>query len=202
VDLICQQTRLVEEILSGQEKATRTAPLRQHLNLAEMVREACNVLPRQTAGELEVRIAPGLADVGIVGIRVQILQIVGNVVINAYEAIQRAGKESGCIEIFAARKNIGDVEMIELSIRDNGVGIESNSLTRIFQRGFTSKNGTGSGLGLHWCANAVGAFGGSIRAESAGPGQGSTVYLVLPIARPATTDADGVNEKTLGFMQA
>jgi signal transduction histidine kinase len=202
VDLICQQTRLVEEILSGQEKATRTAPLRQHLNLAEMVREACNVLPRQTAGELEVRIAPGLADVGIVGIRVQILQIVGNVVINAYEAIQRAGKESGCIEIFAARKNIGDVEMIELSIRDNGVGIESNSLTRIFQRGFTSKKGTGSGLGLHWCANAVGAFGGSIRAESAGPGQGSTVYLVLPIARPATTDADGVNEKTLGFMQA
>jgi signal transduction histidine kinase len=202
VDLICQQTRLVEEILSSQEKATRAAPLRQHLNLAEVVREACNVLPRQAAGELEIRIAPEIADVAIVGIRVQILQIVGNVVINAYEAIRRAGKESGRIEIFAARKNIGDVEMIELSIRDNGVGIEPNSLTRIFQRGFTSKNGTGSGLGLHWCANAVGVFGGSIRVESAGPRQGSTVYIVLPMARPAATDSDGVNERTLGLMQA
>jgi signal transduction histidine kinase len=182
VDLICQQTRLVEEILADQEKVTRAAPFREHLNLADVAREACNVLPHNASREIELRIAPELADLAVVGIRVQILQIFANVVLNAYEAIQRTGEKSGCIEILAAKKNIKNVEMVELSIRDTGVGLEQNILTRIFQRGFTSKEGAGSGLGLHWCANAVGVFGGSIRAESPGSGKGATVHIVLPAA--------------------
>jgi hypothetical protein len=73
VDLICQQTRLVEEILSGQEKVARAAPFRQHLNLADVMREVCNVLPRNASREIELRIAPELADLAVVAIRVQIL---------------------------------------------------------------------------------------------------------------------------------
>jgi signal transduction histidine kinase len=194
VELICQQTRLVEEILAGQEKATRAPPLRQHLNLADVVREASNVVPRDAT--VELRIAPELAEMAVTGIRVQVLQIVGNVLLNAYESIQRAGNKSGCIEIFAIEKTIGDIEMVELSIRDNGIGIDKSLLTRIFQRGYTSKQGTGSGLGLHWCANAVGAFGGAVRAESPGPGKGATVCIVLPAAHAGhTTDEDGVSER-------
>jgi two-component system, NtrC family, sensor kinase len=202
VDLICQQTRLVEEILAGQEKVTRAAPFRQHLNLADVVREACNVLPRNAGREIELRIAPELADLAIIGIRVQILQIFGNVVLNAYEAIQRTAGKSGCIEIFAAQKNIKNVEMVELSIRDTGVGLEQNTLTRIFQRGFTSKKGAGSGLGLHWCANAVGVFGGSIRAESPGPGKGTTVHMVLPAVGSDQTGAGVDNERMPSSMPA
>jgi signal transduction histidine kinase len=196
VDLICQQTRLVEEILAGQEKVTRAAPLRQHLNLADVVREACNVLPRHASDEIELRIAPELADAAVTGVRVQLLQIVGNVVLNAYEAIRRTGEVPGIIEISAVEKNTKDVEMIQLSIRDTGVGLDQNTLTRIFQRGFTSKEGAGSGLGLHWCANAVGAFGGSIRAESAGFGQGTTLHIVLPAARAGDMQAGAGNEPT------
>jgi signal transduction histidine kinase len=195
VDLICQQTRFVEEILAGQEKVTRAAPLRQHVNLADVVREACNVLPRHGSREIELRVAPELADSAVTGIRVQLLQIVGNVVLNAYEAIQRSGKASGCIEIFATEKNIENIEMVELSIRDTGVGLDQNTLTCIFQRGFTSKEGTGSGLGLHWCANAVGVFGGSIRAESAGLGKGTTFHIVLPAARAGEADAGVYDER-------
>jgi signal transduction histidine kinase len=202
VDLICQQTRLVEEILAGQEKVTRAAPLRQHLNLGDVVREACNVLPRDASRDMELRVAPDLADLAVVGIRVQLLQIVGNVVLNAYEAIERTGEKSGSIEIFAAEKNIKNVEMVELSIRDTGVGLEQNTLTRIFQRGFTSKEGTGSGLGLHWCANAVGVFGGSIRAESAGPGKGATVHITLPAAHASEAGVAVDDERTPSHMGA
>ena len=50
----------------------------------------------------------------------------------------------------------------------------------IFRRGVSTRNRATGGLGLHWCANAVKVMGGSIRAESDGPGLGATIILELP----------------------
>jgi sensor histidine kinase regulating citrate/malate metabolism len=54
---------------------------------------------------------------------------------------------------------------------------------KIFQRGFSSKEGNMSGLGLHWCANAVAGMGGRIQAESDGPGHGAEFHVLLPAAQ-------------------
>jgi signal transduction histidine kinase len=72
--------------------------------------------------------------------------------------------------------------MIGLSINDNGAGISQENLSRVFQRGFSTKSRRTSGQGLHWCAITAAAFGGKITIDSDGTGQGATVSLWLPKA--------------------
>ena len=66
-------------------------------------------------------------------------------------------------------------------VRDNGTGFEEDVRNRVFQRGYTSKGeGATTGLGLHWCANAVASMGGRIFADSQGEGQGAEFHVLLP----------------------
>jgi signal transduction histidine kinase len=73
--------------------------------------------------------------------------------------------------------------MVRLTVRDTGCGFDDELKTRIFQRGFSSKQGNMSGLGLHWCANALAGMGGRIQASSPGPGMGAEFHVLLPSAR-------------------
>jgi C4-dicarboxylate-specific signal transduction histidine kinase len=68
-----------------------------------------------------------------------------------------------------------------LSVRDNGSGIRSENLTKIFHHGFTTK-ATGHGFGLHSAANAAKAMKGSLSVQSEGPDRGATFTLELPVA--------------------
>jgi len=63
---------------------------------------------------------------------------------------------------------------------DNGVGIPTENMTRIFSHGFTTRPG-GHGLGLHSSALAAQELKGSLRVASDGPGCGATFRLELPI---------------------
>jgi two-component system NtrC family sensor kinase len=70
-----------------------------------------------------------------------------------------------------------------LWVTDNGMGIAPELLTKIFQHGFTTRK-EGHGFGLHSCALAAQALGGSLSARSEGPGKGATFVLEIPY-RPA-----------------
>jgi two-component system NtrC family sensor kinase len=59
------------------------------------------------------------------------------------------------------------------------VGILPENMGRIFNHGFTTRQ-SGHGFGLHSCALAAQELGGSLRAESKGPGCGATFILELP----------------------
>jgi hypothetical protein len=78
--------------------------------------------------------------------------------------------------------------MIHLWVKDDGVGITAEDLTRVFERGFSRKGGLARGLGLHWCANSVAGMKGRMSAESDGPGQGRASCVVSAI---------GVHSRTL-----
>ena len=69
--------------------------------------------------------------------------------------------------------------MLAVHVIDNGVGVPTENLTRIFSHGFTTKK-HGHGFGLHSCAIAAQELGGSLVAHSAGPGTGATLTLELP----------------------
>jgi signal transduction histidine kinase len=72
--------------------------------------------------------------------------------------------------------------MVGVRVTDNGVGIPPDVLPRIFERGFSTKSRSSSGLGLHWCAVTATALGGQLQAESAGRGLGACLRLLLPQA--------------------
>jgi signal transduction histidine kinase len=77
---------------------------------------------------------------------------------------------------------------VAVGIHDTGMGIGPENLTRIFSHGFTTRK-DGHGFGLHTSAIAARALGGSLRAESPGPGQGATFILELPLVSPDAASA-------------
>ena len=96
-------------------------------------------------------------------------------------AIKFHGEEPPRVHISGDQR---EAELV-LSVRDNGIGIEPEYAQRIFnifQRLHTREEYPGSGIGLSVCKKAVERMGGRIWVESQ-PGEGSTFYFTVPIAR-------------------
>ena len=85
-----------------------------------------------------------------------------------------------CALPISVRTRLVDACTFAVEVRDTGVGIARDNLTRIFNLGFTTKP-DGHGFGLHgsWCAAVE--LGGRLSAESDGPATGATFTLTLPI---------------------
>ena len=110
----------------------------------------------------------------------KVLQIMVNLLRNALHAVEASGRADKLLTFSIKQNGRGYVEVV---VKDNGIGIEQTSLTRIFAHGFTTKTG-GHGFGLHSGALAAKEMGGSLQARSDGPGTGATLTLELPIAKP------------------
>jgi signal transduction histidine kinase len=105
----------------------------------------------------------------------QLNQVFMNVLSNAEQAIEG----EGTITIVTERR--GDTVSVKIS--DDGAGIPSDELKRIFDPGFTTKGvGVGTGLGLSISYNIVEKHGGNIVAESE-PGRGTTITITIPVTQ-------------------
>ena len=167
--VVTSQARQVEAILTDQEKFTNAPPVEEDIVIDEVVGEAAHVIPKEAQDQLDVELDHGLTRYRVRAHRVGLLQVLGNLFLNAYESIQRENNSQGRISLSASDTVVNDKPMVRLTVRDNGSGFDEGMGQRIFQRGFTSKpKGDTTGLGLHWCANAVAGMGGRISAESQG----------------------------------
>jgi signal transduction histidine kinase len=102
-----------------------------------------------------------------------------NLIQNACQALEEHGGPVPRLTLRLARLADGSAR---IEVRDNGVGIPAENLTRIFQHGFTTKK-NGHGFGLHVSANAATEMGAKLHAESEGPGRGATFCLDIPLER-------------------
>jgi signal transduction histidine kinase len=182
--VVMSQARQVEDILSDQERFTVDAPVTENISVDEVVGEAAHVIPKDAKKKISVELDDELQGLRVHAHRIGLLQVMGNLILNAYESIQRASQKKGQIFLSAKPELVDDQAMVRLTVRDNGAGFEADAETKVFQRGFTSKDeGDSTGLGLHWCANAVAGMGGRISAESDGAGKGAEFHVLLPIAQ-------------------
>lgn len=179
---VSKQARLVEDILADQERHAKGGPLIEELKLDDVLNEAVLVIPKRSSPSINLSQGPEIGKFRVQGHRVGLLQVLGNIILNAYESIQRSQSDSGCISLSASNEIIDDQEMIRLIVSDTGCGFADENKHKIFQRGYSSKSGSLSGLGLHWCANALSAMGGRIQAQSTGEGQGAEFHVLLPAA--------------------
>lgn len=77
-------------------------------------------------------------------------------------------------------------ETVRLLFRDNGCGMTQETIQRVFDAHFTTRE-SGTGLGLHFCALTLNRLGGSIRTHSDGPGLGAMFILEFPSDPPHGT---------------
>lgn len=109
--------------------------------------------------------------------------LINNALLHGFE-----GRNQGLV-VIAARSNVDG--WVELTVKDDGVGIPASNLNRIFDPFFTTKLGEGgSGLGLNITHNIVsGVLGGRVRVQSA-VGTGTTFTLTLPLVAPQRSNDD------------
>ncbi len=184
LNVVSAQAKQIEGIISDQERFANVAPVAEILQMDQLLDEAANIIPRDELRSIEVLLEDGLDKQRVQAYRIGLLQVMGNLILNAYESIKRSGTAEGRISLAAIAEVVNERAMVRVSIRDNGSGFDSATRQQIFRRGFTSKTkGEYAGLGLHWCANAVASMGGQIFAESAGQGRGAAFHVLLPAAQ-------------------
>lgn len=115
--------------------------------------------------------------------RHKLLQILINLVSNAHNAIHDGGGRTGTLEIVAT---LVASDRLRIEVRDDGIGIDAEAMPQLFRHGFTRRAG-GHGFGLHSSANAAKELGGSLCAQSRGPGHGATFVLEIPTQLGADT---------------
>lgn len=111
----------------------------------------------------------------------QLEQVFINLATNARDAIEATGRGTGHIDIEIKRKAGDPKRFLEVSFRDDGVGMESETKNKAFEPFYTTKEvGKGTGLGLSVSYGILSKIHGSMMIESA-PGKGASFLLTLPV---------------------
>jgi PAS domain S-box-containing protein len=139
--------------------------------------ERMDTLLRRLIGEhIRLETVFGAEAVTVNADRTQLEQVVMNLAVNARDAMPAGGT----LTIGA----LSDGEFAILSVLDEGMGMDAETVAHIYEPFFTTKPvGVGSGLGLSTVYGIVGQSGGTIELETA-PGEGTNFTIRLPLARP------------------
>jgi signal transduction histidine kinase len=106
--------------------------------------------------------------------RAQLIRVITNLVKNAIQSIPENQTEKTIL--VSVKKEENNVLIL---VKDNGIGIETENIDRIFEPKFTTKN-SGMGLGLGIIKNIIENYKGSITFETE-QGEGATFTVSLPI---------------------
>jgi signal transduction histidine kinase len=188
VAVIQRQSAIVQTALTELMRSTRNEQVIESIRLPDLVAQTLEIVPDACRQRLIVDADDSLRKVGVVHVARTVLRLIlQNLIINAADAVRDAGREKGVLRLAAEIVREGGGEQLHLQCNDNGVGISKDNLQRVFDQGFSTKpRDTNHGIGLHWCANAIGALGGRIWAASDGPGLGASMHLMLPLSTRET----------------
>ncbi|WP_437622994.1 ATP-binding protein [Sorangium sp. So ce1151] len=173
---------VIRDAIRAQERyAYRNAYRTERLSLNEVVQESLRVHGSALVNA-RVAVRIDLRPIGdIVANRHDVLTILYNLLDNARAAVGEGGRREPWIAI----ETWQDGADVCCAVEDSGPGIPEGSRVQVFQYGFTTKEGA-SGIGLHFSANRMTNFGGSVRVED-GRERGARVVLAFPATLDAAT---------------
>lgn len=175
----------IKEIVATQQNYARVSGLTEEVLLSDLVQDAFRIMQpsidrHRIAFERDFEEVPA-----VVVDKHKVLQILLNLFRNAKEAIKERDGRTRVVRARIRRHGSGHVR---IEVKDSGVGLTPENLTRIFAHGFTTKK-DGHGFGLHSGALDAKQMGGALWAESAGPGLGATFVLELPLLQSQERNA-------------
>ena len=175
--IINDGSRAAEVIRRVRALATKKGGEKTRLDINEVVNEAQALVQRQLSDSrvsLRMELAP--AALMVCADRVQLQQVIINLVMNGIEAMQSVSDRPHELTIRSQQDNVSEVLV---AVEDRGVGIPpAENADRLFDAFFTTKS-NGLGLGLSICRSIIEAHGGRLSA-SGNAGQGATFQFALP----------------------
>ncbi len=158
--------------------ANKTSLEKIPLDINEVVREIIALVRRELINHqvsLRMELASGLPTVS--GDRVQLQQVIINLVMNGIEAMQPVTDRQRELVVQSRQDQ---TQQVLVSIKDCGVGISAENADRLFNAFFTTKS-TGMGMGLSICHSIIEAHGGRLWAGANLP-FGATFQFTLPLS--------------------
>jgi PAS domain S-box-containing protein len=146
------------------------------LDVNNVVREAIALVQRELSNHrvsLRTEFAPALPT--IMGDRVQLQQVIINLVMNGIEAMQPITERP---RELAIRSGQDETQYVRVSVTDCGIGFSTDNANRLFNAFFTTKS-SGLGMGLSICRSIVETHGGRLSARP-NEGPGATFQFILP----------------------
>ena len=183
VEVITRQISIVRSALSEQVRFTHDGPVWEAVRLADLLAQSLEVVPDVARCRLRIEADASVDQIGAVYVpRTLLRMVLQNLIINAADAVGETGVAQGSLRFAAQLTQASGREQLLLHCTDNGVGIATEHLARIFEKGFSTKSReTNFGIGLHWCANALGSIGGRVWATSDGVARGAALHVLLPL---------------------
>lgn len=154
----------------------KTPPRNNRFDLNEAINEVIEMVRTaidQSRVSVRTRLAPDLHTV--CGDRVQLQQVVMNLVLNAVDAMGAVEERERMLLITTEQKEDGGVLV---AIHDSGPGIDPEHLQQVFKPFYTTKD-SGVGMGLAICRSIIDAHGGRLWAEANQP-RGAVFQFTLP----------------------
>src|SRR5258706_8186633 len=174
--------RAGEVIRRVRSLANKTDIEKVSLDVNDVVREAIALVQRELIGHrvsLRMELAPALPM--ILGDRVQLQQVIINLVMNGIEAMQSVTDQPRELVI---RSNQDETHRVLVTVTDSGVGISAENADRLFNAFFTTK-ASGMGMGLSICRSIIEAHGGRMSAAN-NVGPGARFQFTLPLHQEET----------------
>ena len=155
----------------------KTPPRRESFDLNDAVKEMIAMVRGAIASnrivlKIDFRIRPA----SVQGDRVQLQQVIANLILNAVEAM--SSLENGARELSIGTEQDKVDGGVLVQVRDSGPGIDPNNLERVFEPFYTTKI-TGVGVGLSICRSIINGHGGRLWAAANEP-RGTVFQFILP----------------------
>ena len=185
VDWVIQDGSRATEVIRRIRKLVNKTDIEMtSLNINDVVGEVVAVVRHELASHqvsLKMELAPVLPM--ILGDRVQLQQVIINLVMNSIEAMQPVTDRQRELVI---RSRLDDTQQVLVSVTDCGVGISAENTDRMFNAFFTTKS-SGMGMGLSICRSIMEVHGGRLWA-TAGTPYGATFQFILPMKADTASD--------------
>jgi PAS domain S-box-containing protein len=158
------------------EHIKKAPPRKGRFDLNAAINEVI-VLARSAISENGVSVRTGFADglFPVQGDRVQVQQVLLNLILNAVEAMGSVAAGARELVISTEQTKTGDARV---AVRDSGPGVDLEHLERVFEAFYTTKS-SGTGMGLSICRSIIDAHGGRLWAEANEP-RGAVFQFTLP----------------------
>jgi C4-dicarboxylate-specific signal transduction histidine kinase len=164
------------EVIGGIRSMFKNDGQAEALDVNQLIREVFALLQGEIRSQ-QVSIRSELAEQlpPVPANRVQLQQVVVNLIMNAVEAMSTVANRMRSLRV---KTEMQESNYLLITMEDSGTGIDAEDIERIFEPFFTTK-AQGMGMGLSICRSIVESHGGQLWAAS-GTGRGSAVHVRLP----------------------